>query len=778
MGFTNADGSVVIKVVVDDGDAQKSIKELRGEIVDVGDGMEEASNSASSFGDALKSHVLGGVVLKGLEALGGSVRNMAAYALEAGQSFDAGMSNVAAISGAAADELDALRNKAKEMGASTVFSATQAADALQYMAMAGWNTESMLDGVEGIMNLAAASGEDLAMVSDIVTDALTAFGLSAADSGHFADVLAAASSSANTNVGMLGESFKYVAPVAGAMGFSVEDVSVALGLMANSGIKASQAGTSLRSMLSRLASPTKDVQAALDALGVSLTNSDGSIKEFSIIIDELRAGFSGLTEAEKTQAAANLAGQEAMSGLLAIVNTSDADFAKLTESINNADGTAQAMAGTMTDNLPGAITIAKSALEGAAVALYEKFEQPATEAVKGVTGAITSMTEAFQQNGLSGVVGTIGDMVNQGVQALISGISGMGERLKGHLPDFISVGLDMVSGLAASIRENTGLLVDGAISLAEDFAQGLADSIPVIIEKAPQIVSDLANTINDNAPKLLKAAANILITLGKGLIGAIPTLIQNIPQIIAAIVDVFLAFNWLNIGKTIVTGLGNGLKSMVSSLKGIAKQLVEAIKGGFANLPQAMTGIGKNIVQGLWKGIGAMKDWVLGKIKEFVGGIVGGVKNALGIHSPSKVFAGIGENISRGLANGIEADSGLAVAAVQNAARQIGGVNINSPNWAVVPSLSAQQIPRVAQGTVIPSNQQFTASVSRSASTGDFGERLASMERALENIVGQTGGSRQPIQVNVMLDKRVLARAMVNEVNDMTLQAGKPVLLI
>ena len=659
MGFTNADGSVVIKVLIDDGDAQKGIRELHGEIVGVGGGMEEASNSASSFGDALKAHVLGGVVLKGLEALGGAVRNMAAYALEAGQSFDAGMSNVAAISGATAEELDVLRDKAREMGASTVFSATQAADALQYMAMAGWDTESMLDGVEGIMNLAAASGEDLAMVSDIVTDALTAFGLSAADSGHFADVLAAASSSANTNVGMLGESFKYVAPVAGAMGFSVEDISVALGLMANSGIKASQAGTSLRSMLSRLANPTKEVQGALDALGVSLTNSDGSIKEFSTIINELRVGFSGLTEAEKTQAAANLAGQEAMSGLLAIVNTSDADFANLTESINNADGTAQAMADTMTDNLPGAITIAKSALEGAAIALYENFEAPATEAVKGVTGAITSMTEAFQKNGLSGVVNTVGEMVNQGVQALLTGMSGMGEKLKENLPNIYSAGLDMVSGIASSIRENAGLLVDGAISLAKDFAQGLADSFPVMIEKGPQIVSDLANTINDNAPKLLKAAANILITLGEGLIKAIPALIQNIPQIITAIVDVFLAFNWLNIGKTVVTGLGNGLKSMVSSLKGITKQLVDTVKGGFANLPQAMLGIGKNIVQGLWKGISAMKDWALGKIKEFVGGIVGGIKNLLGIHSPSKVFAEIGGNITRGLSNGITENGGL-----------------------------------------------------------------------------------------------------------------------
>ena len=608
-----------------------------------------------------------------------------------------------------------------------------------------------------------------------ILNALTAFGLSAADSGHFADVLAAASSSANTNVGMLGESFKYVAPVAGAMGFSVEDISVALGLMANSGIKASQAGTSLRSMLSRLANPTKEVQGALDALGVSLTNSDGSIKEFSTIINELRVGFSGLTEAEKTQAAANLAGQEAMSGLLAIVNTSDADFANLTESINNADGTAQAMADTMTDNLPGAITMAKSALEGAAIALYENFEAPATEAVKGVTGAITSMTEAFQKNGLSGVVNTVGEMVNQGVQALLTGMSGMGEKLKENLPNIYSAGLDMVSGIASSIRENAGLLVDGAISLAKDFAQGLADSFPVMIEKGPQIVSDLANTINDNAPKLLKAAANILITLGKGLIKAIPALIQNIPQIITAIVDVFLAFNWLNIGKTVVTGLGNGLKSMVSSLKGITKQLVDTVKGGFANLPQAMLGIGKNIVQGLWKGISAMKDWALGKIKEFVGGIVGEIKNLLGIHSPSKVFAEIGGNITRGLSNGITENGGLAVSAIKNVASHVGGVGISAANVSL-PTIPEMKIPRLALGQVVPTNPEF--SWGSTSPTQEDGVRQIVREE-MNTTAAKLDAILQAVKAGqvITVDKAVLGRTARDGINDITMKSGKFALL-
>ena len=184
------------------------------------------------------------------------------------------MSKVAAISGAAGDELETLSDKAKEMGAKTKFSATEAASAFEYMAMAGWKTTDMLGGIEGIMNLAAASGEDLAAVSDIVTDALTAFGLSAQDSGHFADVLAQASSNATTNVGLMGATFKYVAPVAGAMGYSIEDTAVAIGLMANAGIKGEQAGTALRAMFTRLVKPPKDAADALDALGISAANSD------------------------------------------------------------------------------------------------------------------------------------------------------------------------------------------------------------------------------------------------------------------------------------------------------------------------------------------------------------------------------------------------------------------------------------------------------------------------------------------------------------------------
>ena len=377
--------------------------------------------------------------------------------------FESAMSKVSAISGATGDDLTRLSDKAKEMGAATKFSATESAEAFQYMAMAGWKTEDMLSGISGIMNLAAADGLDLATTSDIVTDALTAFGLKAEDSAHFADVLAKASTNANTNVSMLGESFKYVAPLAGAMGYSVEDVATTLGLMANAGIKGSQAGTALRSALTRMVKPTDKIQEAMDNLGISIINDDGSMKELSEVTDMLREklipltdeqialnyqmaqtpekmgdlmeGWNGLSEAEKkyrtelsegidiieamdeaqlqeaahtelgidldkertltteeydqlaqrlgqktlvgltdsqqAQAAATIFGQEAMSGMLAVITASEEDYNNLSDAINNADGTAKNMADTMNDNLSGQITILKSQLEGVAIQLGE-----------------------------------------------------------------------------------------------------------------------------------------------------------------------------------------------------------------------------------------------------------------------------------------------------------------------------------------------------------------------------------------------------------------------
>lgn len=351
-------------------------------------GFEKGLNSLNSISSVASKAIkmaIGGIVT--------AITGIGTYAIKVGSDFEAGMSKVQAISGATGEEIEKLTEKAKEMGQKTKFSATESAEAFQYMAMAGWKTEDMLNGIDGIMNLAAASGEDLASVSDIVTDALTAFGLQAKDSGHFADVLAKASSNSNTNVGLMGETFKYVAPLAGSMKYSVEDTAVAIGLMANAGIKGSQAGTALRSMLTRLVKPPKEAAQALTALNISAKNSDGTMKPLSQTLQELRKKFSKLSDSQKSSYAASIAGQEAMSGMLAIVNASDNDFDKLTESINNADGASKEMADTMNDNVQGAFTLLKSNVESVGIKLYDKIKEPLKKLINVVSEYVSRIPE-------------------------------------------------------------------------------------------------------------------------------------------------------------------------------------------------------------------------------------------------------------------------------------------------------------------------------------------------------------------------------------------------
>ncbi len=309
--------------------------------------------------------------------------------------FEAAMSEVKAISGATSEEFAQLTEKANQMGAVTKFTASESAEAFKYMAQAGWDAKEMMDGIEGLMSLAAASGEDLGTTSDIVTDALTAFGMAAKDSGRFADVMAMAANATNTDVAKMGDTFKYVAPVAGALGYSIEDTAVAIGLMANNGIKASQAGTSLRSLLTNLTHPVGQAEDAINDLGISITNADGSVKPLSQTLQELRSKFSALSEAERAQYAAMLAGQEGMSGLLAIVNASEQDFASLTDQINNSSGAAEEMADIMMDNLAGKFELFTGSLDSMKLSLGEKFKPYLIEALDWLTNKVPDVENAL-----------------------------------------------------------------------------------------------------------------------------------------------------------------------------------------------------------------------------------------------------------------------------------------------------------------------------------------------------------------------------------------------
>lgn len=420
--------------------ATAELNNMKTALHDIPNGIEQMGTAMQSAGEKLSAM---GDALMPLSAAAAAI---GVAAVKTTADFDSSMSKVSAISGATGKDFDALRQKAREMGAETKFSASEAADAFTYMAMAGWKTEEMMQGIDGIMSLSAADGLDLATTSDIVTDSLSAFGLTAKDSAHFADVLAAASTNANTNVSMMGETFKYAAPVAGALGFSVEDVATAVGLMANAGIKGSQAGTALRGWLTRMAKPTKESATAMDFLDIEIQNADGSMKDLAEIIRYTKAQFDTLNEAEKAQYAAMLAGQNGMSGLLAIMNASDDDIAKLSKAIKTANGTAKDMAETMQDNLNGQLTILKSQLSEAAISIGDALIPKIREA----TSVVQSATDWF--NNLSAEEKQLA--INAGIATAAAA------PLLKALGGFLTVGgkaVENIGGMVKTIEEMGGV---------------------------------------------------------------------------------------------------------------------------------------------------------------------------------------------------------------------------------------------------------------------------------------------------------------------------------
>lgn len=515
------------------------------------------------------------VATKSIAGVSAGIAGISAASISVGKDFEVAMSKVQATSGASAEDLKLLEQKALEMGSSTVFSASESAEALNYMAMAGWKTEDMLEGLPGIMDLAAASGEDLAMVSDILTDGLTAFGMSANESGRFADVLAVASSNANTNVAMLGESFKYAAPVAGALGYSVEDTAVALGLMANAGIKASSSGTALRTLMTNLASPTKSSAVAMEKLGINLQDAQGNMLPFNDVIGQLRDGFSGLTEAEKAQYAEMLAGKEGMSGLLAIVNASEADFEKLTGAINNSSGAAAEMADIMSDNLEGRLKQLSSALEGFMITIYQNLKEPLKEMTEYATELVTQLQQAFEQGGFEGLVNSLGgvfskiltdiasqapqiiEIASQFISSFLEGINQNSEQLG-------QAAVDIVMSLVNGFFENLPLFIETGSNLLGSFIDGMISSIEenkeLILEKVDEIIDSLLNSIDNLVPGL-KPVTDAIRGLKDNMDKVIP--------VVAGLTAAFIAYKTAMGISTLITMVTNGISALRTATDGM-----------------------------------------------------------------------------------------------------------------------------------------------------------------------------------------------------------------
>jgi TP901 family phage tail tape measure protein len=409
-------------------------------------GASAAAKGGGNGGNALADNA--GV----LAATGAAMVAPLALPISTAMDFEQAMSKVKAITNSTDEDMARLTATARELGASTQYSATEAAQAMAYLGMAGWKTEEIIKGMPGLLDLAAASGEDLARVSDIVSDDLTAFRMSADQASHMADVMAAASTNANTNVSMMGETFKYTGAVAGALGYSLEDVAAAAGLMANAGIKSEMAGTALRSIMTRMIKPPKEAAAALDQLGVSATNADGTVKPFREQLIALRNAMKGLTDAQKAEMANSIAGQEAMSGFLAVVNASDEDFAKMTNAVDNSNGASKKMANTMNNNAKGAMKEFKSSVEEVEIIVGNAFLKAITSATKAVTKFVKAFGEFAKEHpqlvgGIMVAVAAIGALLVAlgGVGLAVSAISTAFEALA---PIFTAVGGALSVGLA------------------------------------------------------------------------------------------------------------------------------------------------------------------------------------------------------------------------------------------------------------------------------------------------------------------------------------------
>ena len=529
-------------------------------------------------------------VVQGASLIGASFG--VAESVNSFQDFESMMSQVKAISGATGQAFDDLTAKAQEMGATTKFTATESAEAFNYMAMAGWKPQQMIDGISGIMSLAAASGEDLGTTSDIVTDALTAFGLSAGDSGHFADVLAQASANANTNVSMLGESFKYVAPVAGAMNYSVEDTSLALGLMANASIKGSMAGTALKTSLANMAAPTDSMAAAMDKYGISLTDSEGNMKSLRGVIDNLRGSLGGLSETEQTAAASTIFGKEAMAGMLAIINASEEDYNKLSTAIDNSKDAAEGMADTMLDNLKGSFTLMQSAIEGTENAFGKRLSPYLRDIAGGIADAMPGITD-----GINAVMDVVDDKI-AGVKRKITDMTSSDEWKNTDLFGKIDIAWDSIiakpfgnwvsgdgaqlisTGLGTLFSSASAILPGGEkAGLTSWLSAGiLAKGAATVAQKGKSIVETLS-PIGDAIGNITEAAgnANDVMDFVGNLSSMIPVGAKvglAAAGITAAIIGIKLAIDKYN-----QTQLENSLEEHFGKIKLSADEVKDAAAG-------------------------------------------------------------------------------------------------------------------------------------------------------------------------------------------------------
>lgn len=634
--------------------------------------IDQAGKKMEAFGDSVTS--AGQKIMPASMAVAG----LGAAAVKTAADFDTSMSKVAAVSGATGDDLDALRDKAREMGAKTKFSASEAADAMNYMAMAGWKTCDMLEGIEGIMNLAAASGEDLATTSDIVTDALTAFGLTAQDSGHFADILAAASSNANTNVAMMGETFKYCAPIAGALGFSAEDTAEAIGLMANAGIKSTQAGTALRTIMNNLSGEVKITGATLGEVTIATTNADGSMRDLSDILSDCRGAFSQLSESEQAAAAEALVGKNAMSGFLALMNAGEGDIEKLSSAIDSCsdtfvktvdgaiipmsqaleegvewieeyNGVSEKMAAVMQDNLGGQLTILKSQIQELAISFGEML-MPAIRAIvskiQAFVDKLNGMSESQRKAVLTiglviaalgpllVILGTVISRVGvamQGFVKLATGVKKLGVAVKAGTGIFGKLGaaLGGISAPVLAVIAVIAVLVAAFKHLwdtNEEFRNAITAIWNGIVSKIQAFCQGIVDRLNalgfefgsivDVLKSLWDGLCQFLAPVFEAAFSVVSTVLGSVLNVITGLLDVFIGLFTGNWSQ-----LWDGVKEIFSDVWDAITGLFDTALNLLKSLAEVVFGWFGTTWESVWTGIKSFFETIWNGIVAFFTGI-------------------------------------------------------------------------------------------------------------------------------------------------------------
>lgn len=594
------------------------------------DAEGNASSSTSKIGGAFKA--VGKVAKTAMVAGSAAAVAFTKTSIDAGMNFDTAMSQVAATMGTTVDKIGNVKAKAEEMGRTTKYTATEAAEGMNILAQAGLSADEQISGIGTVLNLASAGAMSLEESASYTAGAVKGFGDSMSNASYYADLMAKGATLANTDVRGLGEAFSGSAATAKNYGQAADSVTLSLLRLAEQNVTGSEASTALNRAMADLYTPTDDASKALDQLGVSAYKSNDEVKDFNDLVDELNGSLQGMTAEQKNNALATIFTTQGLQAFNKMTASSDATVQKFWKGIQDSSGSAAQQAATQLDNLQGDITLLSSATEGLQLAFYNTFSGTIRGAIKGITSEVSGLAEAMESGGISGALSKLaqdainfsgqlpgltkigGDLINGlissvtqnsgsittavsqllnnlastistglnvftsvGVNLLTTIANGMTQGI----PTFLGQALPMLTQFTESLRSNAGKLINAGLTLIQNIAQGLINSIPVLIAYVPTIITNLAGIINDNAPKILATGVTIITNLAIGLVRAIPLLIANLPKIITAIVSVFTAFNWFSLGKNIVTGIIKGVKNLPSLLKTAAKNAVNGFKGAF-----------------------------------------------------------------------------------------------------------------------------------------------------------------------------------------------------